>query len=125
MPGQTGDEHGRGHGYSQSGAGTLQTMTFRSKHDCEQWRYQMGSNVQIVHVTKNKQHDMFGGKRKTYTVTYRTYEQQVPPQQPMQSHAPPQQAPQPTAASSDVTEQIKKLAELRDQRILTDEELQT
>ncbi len=130
MSGQTADEHGGGYGYQQSGGGALQTMTFQSKHECEQWRYQMGPNVQIVNVQKNKQHDMFGSKRKTYVVTYRTYGQQAPPQQqpsqqPMPPQAPPQQVPQHTAASSDVTEQIKKLAELHDQGILTDEEFQT
>ncbi len=122
-----GDQHGRGYGYQQSGGGDLQTMTFQSKHDCERWRYQMGPNVQIVNVQKNKQHDMFGGKRKTYVVTYRTYGQQAPPQQqqPMPSQAPSQQASQPTGTSSDVTEQIRKLGELRDQGILTEEEFQT
>ncbi len=123
------DQHGRGHGYQQSGGGDFQTMTFQSKHDCERWRYQMGPNVQIVNVQKNKQHDMFGGKRKTYVVTYRAYGQ-VPPQQqqyqqPTPSQAPPQQAPQPASGSSDVTEQIRKLGELRDQGILTEEEFQT
>ncbi len=131
------DQHGRGHGYQQSGGGDLQTMTFQSKHDCERWRAQMGPNVQIVNVQKNKQHDMFGGKRKTYVVTYRTYGQQAPPQQqPQQAppqqyqqppplQTPPQQAPQPSGGSSDVTEQIRKLGELRDQGILTEEEFQT
>ncbi len=122
-------EHRQEYGYQQSGGGALQTMTFQSKHDCERWRYQMGPNVQIVNVQKNKQHDMFGGKRKTYVVTYRTYGQQAPSQQPSQqpmpSQAPPQQAPQSAGASSDVTEQIKKLAELHDQGILTDEEFET
>ncbi len=122
-------EHGRGYGSQQSGGGDLQTMTFQSKHDCERWRAQMGPNVQIVNVQKNKQHDMFGGKRKTYVVTYREYGQ-APPQQPQYqqptpSQAPPQQAPQPTSGSSDVTEQIRKLGELRDQGILTEEEFQT
>jgi hypothetical protein len=130
MSGQMGDQHGRGCGYQRSGGGVLQTMTFQSKHDCERWRYQMGPNVQIVNVQKNKQHDMFGGKHKTYTVTYRMYGQQVPPQQqpsqqPMPSQTPPQPSPQPTGASSDVTEQIRKLGELRDQGILTEEEFQT
>ncbi len=125
-----GDQRGRGHGYQQTGGGDLQTMTFQSKHDCERWRAQMGPNVQIVNVQKNKQHDMFGGKQKTYVVTYRTYGQQAPPQQqqyqqPMPSQAPPQQAPQPAGGSSDVTEQIRKLGELRDQGILTEEEFQT
>ncbi len=127
-----GDQHGRGYGSPQSGGGDLQTMTFQSKHDCERWRHQMGPNVQIVNVQKNKQHDMFGGKRKTYIVTYRTYGQQAPPQQqqpqyqqPMPSQAPPQQAPQSTGGSPDVTEQIRKLGELRDQGILTEEEFQT
>ncbi len=129
MSGQTGHEHRSGYGYQQSGGGGLQTITFQSKHDCERWRYQMGPNVQIVNVQKNKQHDMFGGKRKTYVVTYQTYGQQAPPQQqwqqPTPSQAPPQQAPQPAGASPDVTEQIRKLGELRDQGILTEEEFQT
>ncbi len=118
-------EHRHGYGYSQGGTGPLKTMTFHSQHDCERWRYQMGPNVQIVNVTKQKQHDMFGGKSKTYVVTYRTYEQQASPQRPMPSQSAPQQAPQPQASSSDVTEQIKKLAELHDQGILTDEEFET
>ncbi len=132
MSGQTSHEHRQGYGYQQSGGGDLQTMTFQSKHDCERWRYQMGPNVQIVNVEKHKQHDMFGGKQKTYVVTYRTYGQQAPSQpqqqqyqQPMPSQAPPQQASQPTGTSSDVTEQIRKLGELRDQGVLTEEEFQT
>ena len=100
-------------------------MTFQSKHDCERWRSQMGLSVQIVNVTKNKQHDMFGGKQKTYIVTYRTDQQQYSPQSmPAQAPAPPTPQ-QPAPYSPDVTEQIRKLAELRDQGILTDEEFQS
>jgi hypothetical protein len=84
----------------------------------------MGSTVNIVNVIKNKQRDMFGGKHKTYTVTYRSSQQ--PPMQSPQPTAPAAPAPQEEQASgsADVPEQIKKLAELRDQGILTDEEFQ-
>jgi len=128
-----GNERRPSSGTSYGGEGQgLQSMTFQSKQECEQWRYQRGSTVNIVNVTKNKQRDTFGGKHKTYTVTYRS-SQQPPMQSPQQ---PPMQSPQPTApaapapqeeqasGSADVTEQIKKLAELRDQGILTDEEFQ-
>src|SRR5690242_2149429 len=57
----------------------------------------------------------------------RAYEEQMAPQQPM---APPpqyaEQAPRPPAAPPpDMIGQLKQLAELRDQGILTDEEFQT
>ncbi|MGZ8897898.1 MAG: SHOCT domain-containing protein [Halobacteriota archaeon] len=51
---------------------------------------------------------------------------QQPPMQSPQPTAPAAPAPQEEQASgsADVTEQIKKLAELRDQGILTEEEFQ-
>jgi Short C-terminal domain/zinc-ribbon domain len=120
-----GNERRPSSGASYGGEGQgLQSVTFQSKQECEQWRYQMGSTVNIVNVIKNKQRDMFGGKHKTYTVTYRSSQQ--PPMQSPQPTAPAAPAPQEEQASgsADVTEQIKKLAELRDQGILTDEEFQ-
>lgn len=119
------DQHKRPSGTLYSGGGQgLQSVTFQSKQDCERWRYQMGSSVEIVNVAKNKQRDMFGGKHKTYVVTYRAYEQPLMQSPEPSAPAAPTPQTQKPALASDVTEQIRKLAELRDQGILTDEEFQ-
>jgi len=57
----------------------------------------------------------------TYADRERAYEEQTAPQEPYPQAAPaPAPAPQP-----DMIEQLKQLAELRDQGVLTDEEFAT
>jgi hypothetical protein len=57
----------------------------------------------------------------TYADRERAYEEQTAPQEPY-----PQAAPAPApAAQPDMIEQLKQLAELRDQGVLTDEEFAT
>jgi hypothetical protein len=94
------------------------TASFQSREECEQWKSQMGSRIQILSVAR------------TYTVTY----QPTPPPSPPPQAAPtasnvsqpaPQESPQRPAASDDVTEKIRKLAELKDSGILTEEEFQS
>jgi Short C-terminal domain len=65
-----------------------------------------------------------GSKRPTSLPTVQISNNTPPQSMPAQAPAPPTPQ-QPAPDSPDVTEQIRKLAELRDQGILTDEEFQS
>jgi Short C-terminal domain len=102
----------------------IRVISFNSQGEYNGWLRRVGGTVEIIDTTASKRHGLFYSgtiHKTTFTVTYKL--RQPPSMQPAHPQVvaptPPQQP------VMDIPEQIEKLAKLKEQGILTEDEFQS